>query len=154
MKKAVIIVICIGVVILLSFVFGTRFLENKKSEVNTMAQEAREKSADAATKAKILEVSLMLEDWYDKNNGSYANFATNQVNNDNVEKSIGALEKDKNIQLDYAVASTKDNYVVRIKSLSLNKFYCVDSKTPSVSEATSLSEEVFRSKTNCNGEAL
>jgi c-di-AMP phosphodiesterase-like protein len=154
MKKAVIIVISIGVIILLSFIFGTRFLENKKSETNTAAQEARAKSADAATKAKILGISLMLEDWYDKNNESYANFTANQSNNDNVQNSIEALEKDKNIQLDYAIASTKDKYVVRIKSSTLNKFYCTDSTSPSISESTSLSEEVFRSKTNCSGKSL
>lgn len=119
-----------------------------------MAQEARAKSADAATKAKILEVSLMIEDWYDKNNESYANFTANQTNNDNVQKSIETLEKDENIQLDYTIVTTKDNYVVRIKSSNLNKFYCTDSTSSTISETTSISEEVFRSKTNCRGESL
>lgn len=154
MKKSVIIVICIAVVILLLSVFGTSFLENKKSGINTLAQEAKAKSIDAATKAKILRVSLMLEDWYDKNNESYANFTANQLNNDNVLNSIKALEMEKNIQLNYAIFSTKDKYVVRIKSPSLNKFYCNDSTGSPLSETTSLSEEIFRSETNCKGESL
>lgn len=154
MKKTVIIVISIGFIILLSLIFGARFLENKKAELNIAKEQAMAKSADAATKAKILELSLMLINWSDKNNGSYANFVESQPNNDEVKKLINKLEQEKNIKLDYSIASTKNNFVIRIKSSTYDKFYCIDSSTPGISEPTSSTETIFRSKTNCKGESL
>lgn len=154
MRKSIFIVVGIGLIILLLFILGTRFLESRKSELNSAAQEARMKADDAAIKSKILELSLVLEDWYDQNGKSYANFTGYQPNNDNVQNSIDTLGREKSIQLNYFIASTKEHYVVRVESLDQRKLYCIDSSSPNVSESTSLAEEVFRSKTNCNGKSL
>ncbi|MBI4252966.1 hypothetical protein HY623_02165 [Candidatus Uhrbacteria bacterium] len=160
MKKEVIIVLCIGVVILFVLVFGARFvenktafIENKEAEMNTFAQEASAKLIDAEIEVAMSGMPFMFNDWYDKNNQSYANFTADQDNNDAIQKIIDTLEKKKNIQLDYAVASTKDMYVVRITSSHSNKFYCIDS-SKTVYQTPALSEEVFKSQTNCKGESF
>ena len=153
MKKLAFIVGLV-IIILFTFVFGMQFLKTMKSKTATMAQAAKAKAATASIKEKILELSLLLENWHGQNEDSYAYFTAHPINNQKVKNSIDSLAKEKNILLDYFIASTKDSYVIRLKPANQENLYCFDSSSQNVFKIPSSIEEIFKAKTYCKGSPL
>ena len=153
MKKTIL-TFGIGIIVIVAFIFGMQFLKTMKSKASTAAQNARLKAATASTKAKILELSLLIEEWHEQNEQSYADFTAHQQNNKKVKDSINAIEREKNILLDYFIASTNKNYVIRLKPSNKEKVYCFDSSSLNVFETVSSNRKIFRTKAYCNGSPL
>lgn len=168
--------LAVGIVLIFAILFGGLFwLGSHKNatkqdgvskqetgilgELDKQKQEAVKKANEARLKATIINIGLLLENWYEANKQSFANFIDTKSNIDQVQAIANQIKNEGRMELEYSIYSTKSDYVVKIKAKGDNNFYCTNSElllkpAPQTFQLIDVSGDNFVSKNNCDGKPL
>jgi hypothetical protein len=171
--------IAVGVVIIITILIGGLFWlgsqknmqqngegASKKQEesgilsaLDKQKQEAVKKANEARLKATIINIVLLLENWYEANKQSFASFIDTKSNLDQVQAIASQIKNEGRMELEYNIYSTKSDYVVKIKAKGDSNFYCTNSElllkpAPQTFQTIDIIGDNFTSKNNCDGNPL
>ena len=159
MKKSIIIVTVIGLFILGVLIWGTQMsspggtLDKTTDSLQAVKTANMEKLKDAVLKSAILDLALMVDDYYQKNEGK--TFFEKEGNNINqVNNYLATIKNERGIEIEYSIHSTNTNYVIKTRIKNANSFYCLDTVSQSVEPKIIESVSNFTSVADCSGTGL
>jgi hypothetical protein len=153
MKKQTTVVIIIAVAILGLFIWFNKSdpLGKKINEANVQKNANLEKMKDSIIKGLVLNISLDALDFYNKNSNSVLEKDSSSIQK--MDARVQQIKINRNIDTEYTVHSTKNNFVIRAREKGSSKFYCLDTTTESV-EPTLTESADFATTTDCLGAKL
>lgn len=143
-----VIVAVIGLSLVGFFVFVTYYSGQTLETLDQERSGVRKSLEDSEAKVAAFKISLLLDDWYLKNNHSYAGFIENIANLRDVENVRSESKENYDVNIVYTLHSAKVNYVLKTKALDSDHFYCMSADIPLAYE-TLVEGDNFENSSDC-----
>lgn len=135
--------ILVGLTIFFILFFG--FILGFWTGINTSVNTQNE---ELALKAGVLNIGIEIENVYSEKNG-YSDFLKDE-NLIKAKRIQAEVEKEISAKTNGVIKIKDFEYVIKLKSISSNNYYCLDTVTATITKKSFTTEDNFNNQTNCN----